>query len=196
METCKAIIQEGPRKGDSCTFPPGDSNDYCGRHQRNYEYDTLVNSGKKPCRFFFRGCNTLLEDSEKSPSCKLCREKLTKKTTHCNHTDCKFKTEGTKYCKKHERDTYYDEEKEKGIKFCDVARGCFTILETNTSKCKKCLKKANENDKKYSLLYFIKIVMNQVKTIGRPPSQCDYKEIIYTSKIIYYCYKRRICIFL
>lgn len=148
METCKAIIQEGPRKGESCTFPPGDSNNYCGRHQRNYEYDTLITSGKKPCRFFFRGCNTLLEDSEKSPSCKLCREKLTKKTTHCTHTDCKFKTEGAKYCKKHERDTYYDKEKEKGIKFCDVARGCFTILETNTSKCTECLKKANDCEKK------------------------------------------------
>jgi hypothetical protein len=140
METCKAKIQEGPRKGESCTFPPGDSNAYCGRHQRNYEYDTLVNSEKRLCRFFFRGCNSLLEASEKSPSCKLCREKLTKKTKDCSHKDCKFKTDGSKYCKKHERDTYYDEEKEKGIKYCDVARGCFTICKEGLKSCEACLK--------------------------------------------------------
>lgn len=148
METCKATIQEGSRKGERCTFPPGDSNAYCGRHQRNFEYDTLIENGKKPCRFFFRGCNTVLDETEKSPSCKTCREKLSKKTIPCNHEGCKFKTDGSKYCKKHERDKYYDEEKEKGIQYCDIARGCFTILENGTSKCETCLANANQSEKK------------------------------------------------
>lgn len=147
METCKAIIQEGNRKGEKCKFPPGDSNAYCGRHQRNFEYDTLIDSGKRPCRFFFRGCNTLLESTSSSPSCDLCRIKLSKKTTPCGHEGCKFKTEGSKYCKKHIRDTYYDEEKEKGVKYCDIARGCFTLLTEETSKCEECLSRANISEK-------------------------------------------------
>ena len=148
METCKAIIQEGTRKGEQCKFPPGELNVYCGRHQRNYEYDTLIETGKKPCRFFFRGCNSLLEVSEKSPSCKSCREKLSRKTAPCNHEGCTFKTVGSKYCKKHDRDIYYDEEKEKGIKYCDISRGCFTIVEIGMSKCTECLSKANKTEKK------------------------------------------------
>lgn len=148
METCKAIIQGGARKGECCKFPPGETNAYCGRHQRNYEYETLVSDGKKPCRFFFRGCNNLLEVSEKSPSCNSCREKLSKKTKSCSHEGCKFKTDGSKYCKKHERDIYYDEEKEKGIQYCDIARGCFTILNGEIKKCQECLNKENETTKK------------------------------------------------
>lgn len=148
METCKGVIQEGTRKGERCKFPPGETNLYCKRHQRNYEYDTLVETGKKPCRFFFRGCNNILEDTEKSPSCKTCREKLSKKSTPCGHEGCNFKTEGSKYCKKHERDVYYDEQKEKGIKYCDIARGCFTILEGGLKTCQGCLDNENEATKK------------------------------------------------
>ena len=148
METCKATIQEGSRKGERCKFPPGDTNLYCGRHQRNFEYDILISNDKRPCRFFFRGCNMLLEPTEKSPSCKFCREKLSKKSSPCNHEGCKFKTDASKYCKKHERDIYYDEEKEKGLKYCDIARGCFTLLESGIKKCQGCLDRENETTKK------------------------------------------------
>lgn len=147
METCKAIIQEGTRKGECCKFPPGKTNAYCGRHQRNYEYDILIQAGKRPCRFFFRGCNTTLDQSEKSASCISCRQKRSKKMNRCSHEGCSFKTDNTKYCKKHERDKYYDEEKEKGIKYCDIARGCFKILEGAASKCTDCLSKANISEK-------------------------------------------------
>lgn len=146
METCKAIIQEGERKGEKCKFPPGELNAYCGRHQRNYEYDTLIDEGKKPCRFFFRGCNSLIEPN--TSSCESCRTKLSKKTTPCGHEGCSFKTEGSKYCKKHQRDVYRDEEKEKGIRYCDIARGCFTLLTGETSKCEECLLVANTSEKK------------------------------------------------
>jgi hypothetical protein len=146
MGTCKAIVQEGPRKGEGCKFPGGE-NLYCDRHQRNYQHDKLILEGKLPCRFFFRGCDNLLESS-KPPSCKSCREKLSTKSSPCSHERCNYKTNGEKYCKKHERDKYYDEEKEKGIKYCDVARGCFTLCEDGLKSCRACLDKEIIKDKK------------------------------------------------
>ena len=45
--TCKAIIQEGPRKNKECLFPPAE-NGYCGRHLRNKLYDDDgIKEGKK-----------------------------------------------------------------------------------------------------------------------------------------------------
>jgi len=139
MGTCKAVVLEGARKGESCMFPAGE-NLYCGRHQRNYLYEKLINEGKIPCRFFFRGCDTIL-DSSTPPSCSSCREKISTKSSPCSHKGCKFKTHGDKYCKKHERDKYYDEEIEKGIKYCDITRGCFTICENGLKSCRNCLDK-------------------------------------------------------
>jgi hypothetical protein len=137
MGTCKAIVQEGPRKGEGCKFPGGE-NLYCDRHQRNYQHDKLVLEGKLPCRLFFRGCDNLL-DSPTPSTCSSCREKLSTKSSPCSHEGCNYKTKGEKYCKKHERDKYYDEEKEKGIKYCDVARGCFTLCEDGLKSCRECL---------------------------------------------------------
>lgn len=149
MGTCKAVVQEGPRKGQGCKFPGGE-NLYCDRHQRNYQHDKLISEGKIPCRLFFRGCDNLLESSS-PPSCKSCREKLSTKSSPCKHEGCKFKTTGEKYCKKHERDKYYDEEKEKGIKYCDVARGCFTLCENGLKSCRNCLDKEIIKDTKRRL---------------------------------------------
>ena len=145
METCKATIQEGPRKGNRCKFPPN-STMYCGRHQRNKIYDDGMAEGKKWCRLFFRGCsNEVLEDG--MTSCEDCRTKLMKKENHCKHEGCTFKT-NDEYCKKHVRDIYYSEEKEKGIAYCDIARGCFTILDGSKKSCDSCLEKIRETDKK------------------------------------------------
>ena len=143
METCKAIIQEGPRKGNRCKFPAGE-NLYCGRHERNRIYDEGITNGIKWCRFFFRGCNAQLTDSNKNQSCIACRERLCKKVIQCKHEGCKFKIVEGKYCKKHERDNYRDEEKENNIKFCDINRGCFTIVKEKT--CDDCLKNSRTKD--------------------------------------------------
>ena len=146
MATCKAIIQEGVRKGEKCAFPP-DQTGYCGRHIRNKAYDDGVSEGKKWCRFFFRGCDGILtpDDSGKSDlTCVACKEKLSNKQKKCSHEGCKFKTNDT-FCKKHERDIYYAEEKEKGITFCDIPRGCFTPV-TDTKSCKECLEKKRVTD--------------------------------------------------
>ena len=146
MEVCKAIIQEGKRKGERCQFPPKEFG-YCQRHHRNKIYDDGIEEGKKWCRFFFRGCNNTLNHGELS--CKPCREKLTTKTENCKHSGCKFKIIEGDFCKKHERDKYRIEEKEKNIKYCDIDRGCFTIVKDSKS-CETCLAKARISDSKRS----------------------------------------------
>jgi len=180
MGTCKAIIQEGPRKGEGCNFPGGE-NLYCDRHQRNYQHDKLISESKIPCRLFFRGCDNLLESS-KPPSCKSCREKLSTKSSPCNHEGCNFKTHGEKYCKKHERDKYYDEEKEKGIKYCDVARGCFTLCEDGLKSCRACLDKEiikDNNRRKGNEVIHTALVSN-INTINQLCCNCgkDYEKYL------------------
>lgn len=138
METCKAVVQEGSRKGERCQFPPGPES-YCGRHLRNKIFDDGVAQGKTWCRFFFRGCN-----NEAKGSCDDCKKKISKKVIACKHEGCKFKAEGD-FCKKHGRDKYYIEEKEKGIQYCDIPRGCFTIVSEKKS-CEPCLEKQREKD--------------------------------------------------
>jgi len=139
MESCKAIVQEGSRKGERCQFPPGPDL-YCGRHVRNKIFDDGVAQGKTWCRFFFRGCN-----NEAKGSCDDCKKKLSKKVVGCKHNGCKFKVLEGDFCKKHERDKYYLEEKEKGIKYCDIARGCFTLV-IDKKSCEVCLEKEREKD--------------------------------------------------
>jgi len=124
------------------------NNSYCGRHQRNFQHDQLKQEGKTPCRFFFRGCDNILETSEASNAvtCVSCIESLRKKTEPCKHTGCTYKTDGSKYCKKHERDIYRDKEKEQGIRYCDIARGCFTLCEVGFAHCTSCLKLASTQE--------------------------------------------------
>jgi hypothetical protein len=141
METCNATVQEGPRKGNRCNFTPGE-NAYCGRHERNRIYDEGIANGIKWCRFFFRGCDTQITGD--SLTCTPCRDKLCKKEIACGHEGCKFKILEGKYCKKHTRDTYRDEEKEKNIKYCDIDRGCFTLVKDKT--CDECLQLSREKD--------------------------------------------------
>jgi len=141
METCKAIIQVGERKGQRCQFPPNETL-YCKKHLRNKKYDDGIAEGIKWCRFFFRGCDTQIVSGT---SCQSCKEKLCKKTLKCHHEGCTFKVEEGTFCKKHERDKYRLEEKEKGITFCDIDRGCFTIV-TDTKSCAECLEKARAKD--------------------------------------------------
>ncbi len=150
MPTCKAIIQEGPRKGLQCTFELIDTPDqYCGRHHRNKEYDEGVVAGNRWCRFFFRGCSNTINDLPQNiSSCKECRAKK-KTNANCEHEDCKSQAlNKEKFCGKHLRDKYRLEEIEKGITYCDIDRGCFNQCEKDKSSCTECLFKANLKTKK------------------------------------------------
>jgi hypothetical protein len=133
METCKAIVQEGPRKGNTCKFQP-EYDGYCGRHLRNKEYDEGIAAGKKWCRFFFRGCDSDITNS-KGVSCNTCKARLQTKVIECKHEGCAFKIKEGEYCKKHERDVYRND----GNRYCDIDRGCFTILTDTSKTCDTCL---------------------------------------------------------
>ena len=146
-ETCLGIIQDGKAKGKRCERTPGE-NKYCGKHQRNKEYDDKIKAGKQLCSKFFRGCNNEITGSKKT--CNDCLGKKYSDLPNCKHTDCPYhvKEPIDVYCKKHERDKYYDEEKEMGITYCDIERGCFTICKEGYKSCDDCLKKSREKDNK------------------------------------------------
>jgi len=61
---------------------------------------------------------------------------------------CGKETDNTKYCSKHKRQEIIDKALAENIRYCDISRGCFTILEENQSKCQHCLQKARIRDRK------------------------------------------------
>ena len=104
MALCRAIIQQGPRKGLTCQNPP--SNDYCLHHQRNSEYDQWIQEGKHPCGMFFRGCDQETTEEERAQGyihCITCRQKKRRKGFPCQAPGCPstIPTEEQRYCKKH-----------------------------------------------------------------------------------------------
>ena len=104
MALCRAIIQQGPRKGLTCQNPP--SNDYCLHHQRNGEYDRWIQEGKHPCGMFFRGCDQETTEEERAQGyihCITCRQKKRRKGFSCQAPGCTsmIPTEEQRYCKKH-----------------------------------------------------------------------------------------------
>lgn len=141
--TCKAIIQEGSRKGQPCLFPPG-TNGYCGRHQRNKLYDDGIAEGKLWCRFFFRGCDNTV--AKCATACETCKGKNTTTKTPCGHDGCRNSAKEGKYCGKHTRDSFKEKEAELGIKHCDIARGCFNICPEGFTSCEACREKDRVKD--------------------------------------------------
>lgn len=148
MNICKAIVQEGKNKGKQCTKKTNNEHGYCGRHLRNKEYNDGIERGIRWCRQFFRGCNTQITDKPLNVvTCDKCLESTRTKKKNCHHEGCKFRVKEKEiFCKKHTRDQYRLEEKEKGIKYCDIARGCFNICTDGLVTCKECLEKQREKD--------------------------------------------------
>lgn len=147
ISKCKGIIQQGPRKGLRCQRDITDTG-YCVYHQRNYEHEQLITSGKKLCSGFFRGCKNELsaEDINQSRKfCEACRTKKSGKQFPCQFNECPFKikNEDDKYCDKHIREHLRDIEKKKNVQYCDISRGCFNLLEGDI-KCKQCRNKEKE----------------------------------------------------
>jgi len=61
---------------------------------------------------------------------------------------CNRPTDSSKYCPKHIRQQVVDNAIEQNIRYCDIARGCFTPLEDHQHKCTHCLHKARIRDRK------------------------------------------------
>jgi hypothetical protein len=144
MIRCVAIVQEGKRKGCQCEFDTENSDGYCNRHQRNKVFDVGKAEGKQWCRFFFRGCNNVLDST--ALSCAACRAKNTRRPL-CNHSECTFqRVNDSIYCGKHARDVYRDEEVAKGIKYCDIDRGCLNVCDADKSSCNQCLEQQRQKN--------------------------------------------------
>ena len=52
------------------------------------------------------------------------------------------------YCSKHKRQAIIDKATQDNIKYCDISRGCYTILADHEIKCTHCLHKSRINDRK------------------------------------------------
>jgi hypothetical protein len=52
------------------------------------------------------------------------------------------------YCSKHKRQAIIDKAEKEQIRYCDIARGCYTVLEDHQVKCTHCLHKARIIDRK------------------------------------------------
>lgn len=52
------------------------------------------------------------------------------------------------YCSKHKRQAILDKAEKEQIRYCDIARGCYTVLEDHQVKCTHCLHKARITDRK------------------------------------------------
>ncbi len=138
---CKALVQSGDRKGDTCQLI-GISNGYCIHHQRQYTYECLINEGQILCGMFFRGCDNQLVKNDidnKYKNCESCRIKKSGKLYNCAFEGCtfKFKNKDDKYCGKHIRQLIRDDGKENNIIYCDIDRGCFNKI-ISDSKCEDC----------------------------------------------------------
>ena len=174
---CKAIVQQGPRKGQRCERIPKE-NGYCVYHQRNYEYDVAIEEGKKLCGMFFRGCNDERseEDIEKNYMiCIKCRDKKYRKEFPCQAPNCTFtiKKEEDKYCKKHIRNLLRDEEKTNDIHYCDIARGCFQRVSEGGS-CDSC--KQHKKNKVAPELAALRKTYNIPLTITESSALDQYQE--------------------
>jgi hypothetical protein len=155
---CKAILEQGANKGKTCDRP-GKENGYCLKHQKQALKEE--NKGRTKCST--HRCNIFLSTGTTEKYCEGCLEKKTKERSKLNickaviqqgeekGVPCTYEAiEDTPYCGKHQRQLYYDEQKEKGIIYCDIDRGCFTIVETGKHRCEECL----ENDRIYERKIF------------------------------------------
>jgi hypothetical protein len=70
-----------------------------------------------------------------------------KKGQQCNRPIPNGLTEEI-YCSKHKRQAIMDKAEKEQIRYCDIARGCYTILEDHQVKCTYCLHKARITDRK------------------------------------------------
>jgi len=131
---------------ETCNFKPkGMAGGYCKKHTRYRLHKEGLALGKHFCRNFFRGCDSEVIEGVKT--CEPCLAKNKVGKTLCAHEGCKFQVNAEKYCGKHSRDKYRDEEKEKKIRYCDIARGCFKLCAEGKVSCDTCLEASRVKEK-------------------------------------------------
>lgn len=139
-------------------------NGFCKRHASQTFLETSVQKGSVVCRHFDRGCRNIVDDDDASKnikSCKECRIKILDKPKDCAHPGCTFKIkESDTYCGKHYRDYYYEKAKSEGIRYCNIERGCNSVLSADETKCRKCYEVLNE------------IIVNELNAARNRQQQC------------------------
>ncbi len=154
---CQGTIKNGPRKGDLCLSEQVDKDGYCNKHQRDKSYALLLSENKTPCRFYFRGCDNICKEDEKT--CQSCIIKKRGDIETCCHDECNNKQSTGKYCQLHIRDHYRDYEKEHKIKLCNIALGCFNICIDGFNACRDCIIENYKNNKYYTPIKTEKCIM-------------------------------------
>jgi hypothetical protein len=76
------------------------------------------------------------------PSCQATIQQGARKGEQCHH-----ETDST-YCSKHSRQAIVENAAKNNKRLCDIARGCYTVLEDHQVKCTHCLHKARISDRK------------------------------------------------
>ena len=80
--------------------------------------------------------------SQSQSQCQALIQQGDKKGQQCNRLTEEI------YCSKHKRQAIQDKAEKEQIRYCDIARGCYTILEDHQVKCTHCLHKARITDRK------------------------------------------------
>jgi len=85
--------------------------------------------------------------SQPQSQCQALIQQGDKKGQQCNRPLPKDQSEEI-YCSKHKRQAILDKAEKEQIRYCDIARGCYTVLEDHQIKCTHCLHKARITDRK------------------------------------------------
>lgn len=136
---CQGIVLATKKKCDK----EATQNGFCSRHQSQIFLKEAESKGETVCRMFDRGCRNYLSTEEKSANIKACgdcRSKLLGKSKPCEHSGCKSSTSGERFCGKHSRDVYREKEANGEVKYCDIDRGCVSVLKPGQKRCDICVK--------------------------------------------------------
>jgi len=159
METCRAVMEQGEKKGQRCWRPIAEHG-FCGKHQKQALLTIAKNDKKKKC--YTHRCLSLLDETaveiycagcikkkeEKKKESKLCIAIIQQNDNKGKQCD-KIATVG-EYCGKHsERNILITEAAKKGIRICDDGkRSCKNETKDEKLKCEECLEKTRATERK------------------------------------------------
>jgi len=159
METCKAIMEQGEKKGERC-WRPISEHGFCGKHQKQALLTIAKNDKKKKCST--HRCLSLLDEPSLEIYCSGCIEKKKEKKKeaklciaiiqqHDNKgKQCDKIASVGEYCGKHsERNILVADASKNGTRICDDGkRSCKNETTEGKLKCDTCLEKTRRTDRK------------------------------------------------
>lgn len=146
METCKAILEQGIKKGEKCWRSPTESG-YCGKHQTVAQIENAKEEGKYKCSTYRcfemltvgMYCELCISKKKNKLNCKALIAQGENRGKQCN----KQSTTDEGYCKKHlEINILQEKAKEENKRVCDDGkRACKNYTIDEKLKCEECLEK-------------------------------------------------------